>query len=107
MGITLTLSENEAEHLLYLVRTSNCLDHGPLMAPQKTTICTDIEVKIEAQMPRFDYEYENPHLDANGDVTNCEDDGCDCRARVETNTERIARLEYRIDRWIAKLEKGG
>jgi len=101
MGITLTLSDNEVDHLLYLVRTSNCLDHGPTMAPQKTTICTDIEVKIEAQMPRFDYEeYENPHLDE----TNCGGECCNPPARVETDTERIARLEYRLEKWITKLE---
>ena len=100
MAVTLTLYSDEVDHILYLLRTSGCTDTQGTGKSTRTK-CQDIERRVEAQIPRFDYEYENPHLNANGDVTNCGGNCCNPPARVETDTERIARLEFQL----AKLEK--
>ena len=86
MAVTLTLYSDEVDHILYLLRTSGCTDTQGTGASTRTK-CQDIERRVEAQIPRFDYEYENPHL-------------------VETDTERIARLEFRLAKLENRMDSG-
>ena len=47
------LIHSEVEHVLYLLRSSGCTDRGPTLAPQKLTICKEIEMKLEDQLKLY------------------------------------------------------
>ena len=104
MSVTLTLYADEVDHILYLLRTSECTDtHG--IGVYTRTECLDIERRIEDQLKQEERMQIHPE---HGPIA-CPDGIPGCTVyhtgppppKVETDTERIARLEYRL----AKLEK--
>ena len=104
MAVTLTLYSDEVDHILYLLRTSGCTDTQGIGVNTRT-VCQDIERRIEDQLKQEERMQIHPeHV-----PIACPDGIPGCTVyhtgppppKVETDAERIARLEYRL----AKLEK--
>ena len=44
-----TLDETEVEHILYLLQSSQCTDHGFAWNKHELTVCKRIQLKLEDQ----------------------------------------------------------